>query len=165
MNGLEQLRDIEGVIGVPWLMTLRYSVLILLSILFLGGLVAFWRRLRERRKLTRILPPYEEAILQVSKLAGMLRRGAGDFAFYDALDAALRRYIGRRFNLDIAKLTSMEIKQLAHPIIPENLVPVWQELVVLFERSDPVRFADQMISAAESAKDLQWFKALVEKHR
>lgn len=130
-------------------------VWVVLGALFLGLLV--WLLYKKRKQTLAIeqpiLPPYEEALQALQALQARALLQSGEQAEYFAeLGLIVRRYLQRRFLVEVLDATSHELKQrLAHV---KGLPQAYRESTLRFAaETDLVKFARANM---ESDKALNW---------
>jgi len=131
-------------IGMPW------PVLLFLILLTLGigfGIYAWWSR-RHKKVVTVIepekplLPEDEEAFVAFKALAEKNFITQGKFKpHYFGVSEILKRYLGRRYDIDAMEATTSELIRLLRdcPLVDSNTTAT---LKALFEKMDVVKFTD-----------------------
>lgn len=108
------------------------------------------------------LPPYEEAVLALKELRGKNFLATGDQAdYFMGLGIVARRYIERRFEVDILDATVAELKQrMAHVA---GLPQAYKESVVnLAVETEPVKFAKMKLDGERCKFWDEWADRLLE---
>ncbi len=108
------------------------------------------------------LPPYEEAVLALKELRAknyLAEGNQGDY--FMALGFIARRYVERRFEVDILDATVAELKQrMAHVV---GLPQAYKESVVtLAEETEPVKFAKMKLDGERCRFWDEWADRLLE---
>ncbi len=137
----DTIRPIKG----PAAMSLRYlwdwifGVFLALAVLLLALCVIFRRR-REMADLESRLPPHDRAFLELERLNEEHYLAAGrQKEHYTGLSDILRRYLKRRFGLEVMEHTSLEI---LHILKQRNFEQsVIEDAKVVFDNTDLVKFA------------------------
>lgn len=106
-------------------------------------------------------PPHEVALEELKKLARSGLDKEGEFAlYYTELSSILRVYLGGRWGFDSMDLTSTELCQRLGSVAIAH--QHFQEIALLLEELDLVKFAKVVPSQTQSAADLNRVEALVE---
>ena len=147
-----EIRDIKGQIRYP--LTFRETVPWIAGALALAGLIALAVYfIKKRRKESE--PEYKEPA-HVTALRKLDRYRSDKFwepekqkQFYSGVTDALREYMEARFGVDAMEMTTSEIfSALKGEEVPKDL---YDEMKVLFERADFVKFAKHTASREENA--------------
>jgi hypothetical protein len=153
-------KDIRGLHGPAEIPPDRGRLLKLgLAGLVLGAAIAVYRIWRHRRlqpaaPTAPVLPPYEQAKLELEALARGPLLAAGEVkAFYVRLTEILRGYLGRRFEIDALVETTSELLAAltARPLAGEPLAIVSE----LMEVADLVKFAKHVPSGTATREHLE----------
>jgi hypothetical protein len=111
------------------------------------------------------LPPYEEAKLALKKMRDRNLLAVGDQAeFFASISFIARRYVQRRFDVDILDATLSQLKQrMAHVV---GLQQAYKESVVsLEEETEPVKFAKMKLNTDRCDFWNAWIDRLLEDTR
>ena len=154
--------EVEDPLDDPRLPQWFYVVLIVLGVVllvFLGWLLH--KKFAKKGEAPR-LPPYEEAVLALKELRqkNYLAEGnQGDY--FMALGFIARRYVERRFGVDILDATVAELKQrMAHVA---GLPQAYKESVVtLAVETEPVKFAKMKLDGERCRFWDEWADRLLE---
>lgn len=158
----EDILEVEDPMADPRLPQWLYILLGVLGAILL--VVAGWllhKKLRKQGAAPR-LPPYEEAVLALKELRvrNYLAEGnQGDY--FMSMGFITRRYIERRFGVEILDATVAELKQrLAHV---SGLPQAYKESVVtLAVETEPVKFAKMKLDGERCRFWDEWADRLVE---
>jgi hypothetical protein len=147
-----------GPLGLPmpgWIQTAVASVALILF-LVAGFFILRTLKRRAARALQKMLPkkPYDTATLE--RLDALLKAGwleKGNFKpFYFGVSEALKFYLGERFDFDARESTTSELfaflrERVGMPGLTEGVVV---RIERLFEKMDPVKFADVVPNDGEA---------------
>lgn len=158
----EDILEVEDPMADPRLPQWLYILLSVLGAILL--VVAGWllhKKLRKQGAAPR-LPPYEEAVLALKELRvrNYLAEGnQGDY--FMSMGFITRRYIERRFGVEILDATVAELKQrMAHV---SGLPQAYKESVVtLAVETEPVKFAKMKLDGERCRFWDEWADRLVE---
>lgn len=158
----EDILEVEDPMADPRLPQWLYILLGVLGAILL--VVAGWllhKKLRKQGAAPR-LPPYEEAVLALKELRvrNYLAEGnQGDY--FMSMGFITRRYIERRFGVEILDATVVELKQrMAHV---SGLPQAYKESVVtLAVETEPVKFAKMKLDGERCRFWDEWADRLVE---
>ena len=158
----EDIIEVEDPLDDPRLPQWLYIVLIVVGVLLLVFLGWFLHKKFAKRSEAPRLPPYEEAVLALKELRqkNYLAEGnQGDY--FMALGFITRRYIERRFEVDILDATVAELKQrMAHVA---GLPQAYKESVVtLAVETEPVKFAKMKLEGERCRFWDEWADRLLE---
>ena len=158
----EDIIEVEDPLDDPRLPQWLYIVLIVVGVLLLVFLGWFLHKKFAKRGEAPRLPPYEEAVLALKELRqkNYLAEGnQGDY--FMALGFITRRYIERRFEVDILDATVAELKQrMAHVA---GLPQAYKESVVtLAVETEPVKFAKMKLEGERCRFWDEWADRLLE---
>ena len=158
----EDIIEVEDPLDDPRLPQWLYIVLIVVGVLLLVFLGWFLHKKFAKRSEAPRLPPYEEAVLALKELRqkNYLAEGnQGDY--FMALGFIARRYIERRFEVDILDATVAELKQrMAHVA---GLPQAYKESVVtLAVETEPVKFAKMKLEGERCRFWDEWADRLLE---
>ena len=158
----EDIIEVEDPLDDPRLPQWLYIVLIVVGVLLLVFLGWFLHKKFAKRGEAPRLPPYEEAVLALKELRqkNYLAEGnQGDY--FMALGFIARRYIERRFEVDILDATVAELKQrMAHVA---GLPQAYKESVVtLAVETEPVKFAKMKLEGERCRFWDEWADRLLE---
>lgn len=158
----EDILEVEDPMADPRLPQWLYILLGVLGAILL--VVAGWLLLKKLRKQGAAprLPPYEEAVLALKELRvrNYLAEGnQGDY--FMSMGFITRRYIERRFGVEILDATVAELKQrMAHV---SGLPQAYKESVVtLAVETEPVKFAKMKLDGERCRFWDEWADRLVE---
>ena len=154
--------EVEDPLDDPRLPQWLYIVLIVVGVALLVFLGWFLHKKFAKQGEAPRLPPYEEAVLALKELRqkNYLAEGnQGDY--FMALGFIARRYIERRFDVDILDATVAELKQrMAHVA---GLPQAYKESVVtLAVETDPVKFAKMKLEGERCRFWDEWADKLLE---
>ena len=154
--------EAEDPLDDPRLPQWFYIVLIVLGVALLVFLGWFLHKKFAKAGATPRLPPYEEAVLALKELRGknyLAEGNQGDY--FMALGFIARRYVERRFEVDILDATVAELKQrMAHVA---GLPQAYKESVVtLAVETDPVKFAKMKLDGERCRFWDEWADRLLE---
>ena len=152
------LKDPRLPVWLWWLMGILGAALLV----FLG-----WYLHKKLRKGSEELqlPPYEEAKLALKKMRDRNLLAVGDQAeFFASISFIARRYVQRRFDVDILDATLSQLKKrMAHVV---GLQQAYKESVVsLEEETEPVKFAKMKLNADRCEFWNNWIDRLLEDTR
>lgn len=144
-----------------------YGVWILIGVLIIVIGIYVWRKYRKRSKVT----PTEKAVdlslkqKTLNELEALLHEGIwekeGIKAHYVVLSNIVRSYLGERYSLSLMDKTTYQIQALlAKSNVHRGLL---DELAVVLEQSDLVKFAKSEPGYLEVVHSLQLAKDIVEK--
>lgn len=137
--------EAEGPLNDPRLPTWAWVLLGVLGAIMLV-LLGWFLHQKFRKKENRIqLPPYEEAVLALKRLRNRdLLLTEEQAEYFTVLGLIARRYVERRFEVDILDAALTELRQrMAHV---KGLPQAYKESLVLFtEETEPVKFAKMKI--------------------
>ena len=158
----EDIIEVEDPLDDPRLPQWLYIVLIVVGVLLLVFLGWFLHKKFAKAGAAPRLPPYEEAVLALKELRqkNYLAEGnQGDY--FMALGFIARRYIERRFEVDILDATVAELKQrMAHVA---GLPQAYKESVVtLAVETEPVKFAKMKLEGERCRFWDEWADRLLE---
>jgi hypothetical protein len=158
----EDIIEVEDPLDDPRLPQWLYIVLIVVGVLLLVFLGWFLHKKFAKAGAAPRLPPYEEAVLALKELRqkNYLAEGnQGDY--FMALGFIARRYIERRFEVDILDATVAELKQrMAHVT---GLPQAYKESVVtLAVETEPVKFAKMKLEGERCRFWDEWADHLLE---
>lgn len=122
--------------GTPWYV----FVLIALGVLLLALLFVFLWKYLKRNVTEKVLPPYEEAMLALSILREKKIADSDQGQYFMELGFIVRRYVEKRFKVDILDATVAELKQRMSCVagLPEAFK---MGVVSLAVETEPVKFA------------------------
>lgn len=108
------------------------------------------------------LPPYEEAVLALKELRGKNYLAMGDQAsYFMGVGVIARRYIERRFEVDILDATVAQLKQRMSQV--SGLPQAYKESVVtLAVETEPVKFAKMKLDGERCKFWDEWADRLLE---
>ena len=154
--------EVEDPLDDPRLPQWLFVVLIVLGVVLLVFLGWFLHKKFAKKGEAPRLPPYEEAVLALKELRqkNYLAEGnQGDY--FMALGFIARRYVERRFEVDILDATVAELKQrMAHVA---GLPQAYKESVVtLAVETDPVKFAKMKLDGERCRFWDEWADRLLE---
>ena len=158
----EDILEVEDPMDDPRLPQWLYIVLIVVGVALLVFLGWFLHKKFAKAGAAPRLPPYEEAVLALKELRqkNYLAEGnQGDY--FMALGFIARRYIERRFEVDILDATVAELKQrMAHVA---GLPQAYKESVVtLAVETEPVKFAKMKLEGERCRFWDEWADRLLE---
>lgn len=156
------IMDEEAPLDDPRLPLWLYILLAVLGAVVL--VVAGWflhKKLRKQGAASQ-LPPYEEAVLAVRDLHSKNYLAAGDQAsYFMEVGFISRRYIERRFEVDILDATVAELKQRMSHV--SKLPQAYKESVVtLAVETEPVKFAKMKLDNERCRFWGEWVERLLE---
>ena len=154
--------EVEDPLDDPRLPQWLYIVLIVVGVLLLVFLGWFLHKKFAKQGAAPRLPPYEEAVLALKELRqkNYLAEGnQGDY--FMALGFIARRYIERRFDVDILDATVAELKQRMSHVA--GLPQAYKDTVVtLAVETDPVKFAKMKLEGERCRFWDEWADKLLE---
>ncbi len=154
--------EVEDPLDDPRLPQWLYIVLIVVGVALLVFLGWFLHKKFAKQGAAPRLPPYEEAVLALKELRqkNYLAEGnQGDY--FMALGFIARRYIERRFDVDILDATVAELKQRMSHVA--GLPQAYKESVVtLAVETDPVKFAKMKLEGERCRFWDEWADKLLE---
>ena len=158
----DDILEVEDPMDDPRLPQWLYIVLIVIGVALLVFLGWFLHKKFAKAGAAPRLPPYEEAVLALKELRqkNYLAEGnQGDY--FMALGFIARRYIERRFEVDILDATVAELKQrMAHVA---GLPQAYKESVVtLAVETEPVKFAKMKLEGERCRFWDEWADRLLE---
>lgn len=154
--------EVEDPLADPRLPQWLYIVLGVLGVLLLVFLGWFLHKKFAKPGEAKRLPPYEEAVLALKELRtrNYLAEGnQGDY--FMSLGFITRRYIERRFEVDILDATVAELKQrMSHiPGLPQAYK---ESVVTLAVETEPVKFAKMKLEGERCRFWDEWADRLLE---
>lgn len=156
------IEDAEDVVEDTRLPKWVFWALAILGGILLIVLGAFlhWK-LRKKDGFVR-LPPYEEAVLAMKDLQNQNLLVVGEQGdYFQALGFITRRYLERRFNVEILDATTAELKKrMAHAAWLQQAFK--EGLVTMAEETEPVKFAKMKISPERCTYWTEWVNNLLE---
>ena len=154
--------EVEDPLDDPRLPQWLYIVLIVLGVALLVFLGWFLHKKFAKAGAAPQLPPYEEAVLALKELRqkNYLAEGnQGDY--FMALGFITRRYVERRFEVDILDATVAELKQRMSHVA--GLTQAYKESVVtLAVETEPVKFAKMKLEGERCRFWDEWADRLLE---
>ena len=154
--------EVEDPLDDPRLPQWLYIVLIVVGVLLLVFLGWFLHKKFAKQGAAPRLPPYEEAVLALKDLRAknyLAEGNQGDY--FMALGFIARRYIERRFDVDILDATVAELKQRMSHVA--GLPQAYKESVVtLAVETDPVKFAKMKLEGERCRFWDEWADKLLE---
>ncbi|MBU0505023.1 hypothetical protein KJ708_03430 [bacterium] len=114
IDQMTDIIDIEGIVHSPWLSFLK-TALVIAVLLFVVALVSYiiWKIVKKikAKKEALYISPDEEALSGLSRIKNKkyLEQNQWQYYYFD-LDEVLRRYIFRRFHVDVLDKTFEEIR-------------------------------------------------------
>ena len=157
--------EAEGPITDPRMPTWVWVFLIILGVLLLIVLGWFLHKKWSKKEKAVLLPPYEEAVLAFKELQERhLLEQEEQAEYFTVLGLIIRRYIQRRFDVEILDATLTELRQrMAHV---KGLPQAYKESVVLFsEETETVKFAKMKIEKDRCLFWNEWTVRLFEETR
>ena len=154
--------EVEDPLDDPRLPQWLYIVLIIVGVALLVLFGAILHKKFAKKGAAPRLPPYEEAVLALKELRNrnyLAEGNQGDY--FMALGFIARRYIERRFGVDILDATVAELKQrMAHVA---GLPQAYKESVVtLAVETEPVKFAKMKLDGERCRFWDEWADRLLE---
>ena len=154
--------EIEDPLDDPRMPQWFYILLIVVGVALLVFLGWFLHKKFAKSSVAPRLPPYEEAVLALKELRAknyLAEGNQGDY--FMALGFITRRYIERRFEVDILDATVAELKQrMAHVA---GLPQAYKESVVtLAAETEPVKFAKMKLEGERCRFWDEWADRLLE---
>lgn len=154
--------EVEDPLDDPRLPQWLYILLIVVGVMLLVILGWFLHQKFAKKAEAPRLPPYEEAVLALKELRAknyLAEGNQGDY--FMALGFIARRYIERRFEVDILDATVAELKQrMAHVA---GLPQAYKESVVtLAVETEPVKFAKMKLEGDRCRFWDEWADRLLE---
>ena len=154
--------EAEDPLDDPRLPQWLYIVLIVLGVVLLVFLGWFLHKKFAKKGEAPRLPPYEEAVLALKELrqkSYLAEGNQGDY--FMALGFIARRYIERRFDVDILDATVAELKQRMSHVA--GLPQAYKESVVtLAVETEPVKFAKMKLEGERCRFWDEWADRLLE---
>lgn len=162
-NGEEtDILEVEDPLSDPRLPQWLYIVFAVLGVALLVFLGWFLHKKFARKGEAVRLPPYEEAVLAMKELRAkdyLAQGNQGDF--FMSLGFIARRYIERRFEVDILDATVAELKQRMSHVA--GLPQAYKESVVtLAVETEPVKFAKMKLEGERCKFWEEWADRLFE---
>lgn len=157
--------EAEGPIADTRLPNWVWILLAVVGVLLLVVLGWFIHKKWSKKEKIIQLPPYEEAVLALKELRERHLLEQEDQAeFFTALGWITRRYIERRFEVDILDATLTELRRrMAHV---KGLPQAYKESMVLFsEETEPVKFAKMKVNQERCSYWNDWADRLFEETR
>lgn len=139
-----------------WTNLLILSALLLLMVL---AIIAMFIRLKSKKplvfrvRIVKRVPPHQKALNLIEEIKPRSNTVSTEDAkyYYTQLTDALRKYMGERFGFNAMEMTSAEIiERLREEKDQQKL----DELTMLFETSDLVKFAKYSVGASENDRNL-----------
>lgn len=154
--------DVEEPLADPRMPTWLYVVLGVLGVALLVILGWFLHKKFSKSTVAPRLPPYEEAVLALKELRNKNYLAAGEQAdYFMALGVITRRYIERRFEVDILDATVTELTQRMNHVA--GLPQAYKESVVnLAVETEPVKFAKMKLEGERCRFWDEWADRLLE---
>ncbi len=161
MTDIHDLKSLEPPQGMPFstkLLLVLFAILATISCF--GGVYRYYRkRVEEKQKTPPPVPP-EQAAYDALKEIGRLMDSDGK-AFYFRLSLAFREYIGKRFSINAAEMTTEEL----FPVL--RSLPLEKDLVSdtsrFFDYSDPVKYAGAVPERTKMERHLKLVRSFVKK--
>lgn len=154
--------DVEEPLSDPRLPTWLYIVFAVIGVALLVFLGWFLHKKFAKQGAAPRLPPYEEAVLALKELRNknyLAEGNQGDY--FMALGFIARRYIERRFEVDILDATVAELKQRMSHVA--GLPQAYKESVVtLAVETEPVKFAKMKLEGERCRFWDEWADRLLE---
>lgn len=154
--------DVESPLSDPRLPQWLYIVFVILGVAALIFIGWFLHKKLAKKSEAKRLPPYEEAVLALNELRNknyLEQDNQGDY--FVALGFIARRYIERRFEVDILDATVVELKQRMSHV--SGLPQAYKESVItLATETDPVKFAKMKLSEERCKFWDEWADRLLE---
>ena len=162
-NGEEtDIIDVEDPMKDPRLPQWVYILFVILGVALLVFLGWFLHKKFAKRGEAPQLPPYEEAVLALKNLRDknyLAEGNQGDY--FMSLGFITRRYIERRFEVDILDATVAELKKRMSHVA--GLPQAYKESVVtLAVETEPVKFAKMKLEADRCTFWMEWADRLLE---
>ena len=154
--------DVEDPMKDPRRPQWAYVLFVILGVALLVFLGWFLHKKFAKRGEVPQLPPYEEAVLALKELRNknyLAEGNQGDF--FMSLGFITRRYIERRFEVDILDATVAELKQRMSHVA--GLPQAYKESVVtLAVETEPVKFAKMKLEGERCTFWMEWADRLLE---
>lgn len=141
--------------GVFWLSVLVAALYLLCWLVFLR--LKSKKPIQLRVRIVKRVPPHQKALNEIEKLkaeSSVQRYDGGhtDYkAYYTQLTDALRKYMEERFGFNAMEMTSSEIIERLRQEKDQTKI---QELTMLFETADLVKFAKYDVGISENDRNL-----------
>lgn len=154
--------DVEEPLSDPRLPQWLYIVLAVVGVAFLVFLGWLLHKKFAKQGAAPRLPPYEEAVLALKELRTRNYLAEGNQAdYFTSLGIIARRYIERRFDVDILDATVAELKQRMSHVA--GLQQAYKESVVtLAVETEPVKFAKMKLDGERCRFWDEWADRLLE---
>ena len=158
----EDILEVEDPLADPrmpqWLYVF-FGILGAALLVFIGWLLH--KKFRKAGEIPQ-LPPYEEAVLAMKELRNKNYLAMGDQAsYFMGVGFISRRYIERRFNVDILDATVTQLKQRMSQVT--GLPQAYKESVVtLAQETEPVKFAKMKLDGERCKFWDEWADRLLE---
>ncbi len=145
----------------------NYGIWLLVALIILGGVFYGWRKYKKRKNISPSEPLVKISLKQktIIELDDLLHKGIwekeGIKAHYVCLSNIVRSYLGERYQLSLMDKTTYQIQAL---LLKSNVhKELLDELAVILEQSDLVKFAKSEPGYLEVVNSLQKAKEIVEK--
>jgi hypothetical protein len=145
----------------------NYGIWLLVALIILLGVIYGWRKYKKRKKISPSEPLVKISLKQktINELEDLLHKGIwekeGIKAHYVCLSNIVRSYLGERYQLSLMDKTTYQIQAL---LVKSNVhKELLDELAVILEQSDLVKFAKSEPGYLEVMNSLQKAKEIVEK--
>jgi hypothetical protein len=145
----------------------NYGIWLLVALIILGGVFYGWRKYKKRKKISPSEPLIKISLKQktIIELDDLLHKEIwekeGIKAHYVCLSNIVRSYLGERYHLSLMDKTTYQIQAL---LVKSNVhKELLDELAVILEQSDLVKFAKSEPGYLEVVNSLQKAKEIVEK--
>ena len=129
---------------LPEFLVKYWWLIILVLVLIAAGIYAYFKWFKKGelplRKKEKVIPPYDDAIMQLTQLKSEHLWEAGqEKEYFTRLTDILRNYIDRRFEINAMEMTSSQIIDVLRK--NEETMPVNEQLSKILEMADFVKFA------------------------
>lgn len=136
---LDQLRDIVGVFGTPWLKYATTAMFIIALVVVLSLLVLLMKKYFRRSDKAVMLNYKKRAQINLKRLVNHSEKGGAEF--YDLYSLTMRDYLENHFGLKVLDKSAAEIAAMVPAQLPDDFKNRWPEIIQRLHFADGVRYA------------------------
>lgn len=154
----KQLVDVYGVWYKPWWHSNYFYIFCALVIIGVSLLLLYyvWQKFVKNKSL-----PYDQvALLDIQML--LKQKSSSQDQLQDAyftLTMILKKYLSKRYNIDLLNKTDQEIVEHIKPYVPVEVFAILQEF---FERAFQIKFAQEQVSINMLKDDIHFAQQIIE---
>lgn len=161
-NEMTDILDLQGIITLKWLHTLKIVSLILLSLLVLALLAWLFYKLYKKYFYAQDLSPDQKALSDLSELKKKKWIEASHWrAFYFSLDEIFRTYLQTQFGLEILDKTFEELHHDWDRLKPLFLLAEQARLDPFLLRAQLIKFAGSSTTPDDAGEDFAFVERFV----